>query len=95
MTELEQYIKSYFGVHQSDIKHISSLFKSCTLKKDDYLLKTGKSCNQLCFVKSGLLRIYVSQESKEITQWISTTGYFVTDLSSLILIPLHVGIFKL
>lgn len=84
MTELEQYIKSYFGVSQNDLEHIAALFKPTTLKKDDYFLKTGKSCNQLSFIKSGLLRIYVNQDGKEITQWISTTGYFVTDLSSLI-----------
>lgn len=83
MTELEQYIKSYFGVNQSDLEHIVTLFKPTSLKKDDYFLKTGKPCNQLSFIKSGLLRIYINQDGKEITQWISTTGYFVTDLSSL------------
>jgi len=84
MTELEQYIKSYFGVKQNELEHIVSLFKKTTLRKDEYFLKTGKSCDKLSFIKSGFLRIYVTQEDKEITQWISTTGYFVTDLSSLI-----------
>jgi len=31
-----------------------------------------------------LLRIYVKDQNKEVTQWISTAGYFVTDLSSLV-----------
>ncbi len=84
MTELEQYIKSYFGVKQNDLEHIVSLFKLTELKKGDYFLKTGGSCNKLSFIKSGLLRIYVSTKDKEVTQWISTKGYFVTDLSSLI-----------
>lgn len=84
MSELEQYIKSYFGVKQNDLEQIMSLFKQTTLKKADYFLKTGSSCDKLSFIKSGLLRIYVSTEEKEVTQWISTKGYFVTDLSSLI-----------
>lgn len=84
MTELEHYIKSYFGVKQNDLEHIVSLFKLTELKKGDYFLKTGGSCNKLSFIKSGLLRIYVSTKDKEVTQWISTKGYFVTDLSSLI-----------
>jgi CRP-like cAMP-binding protein len=38
----------------------------------------------LSFIESGLLRIYSISDGKEVTQWISTKGYFVTDLSSLL-----------
>ena len=84
MSELEQYINSYFGVRQEDLKTLSTLFKEEELKKGDYFLKTGRSCDKLSFIKSGLLRIFVPVEEKEITQWISTKGYFVTDLSGLV-----------
>ncbi len=85
MTELEQYIKSYFGVLEiEDIKKIVSFFKLTTIKKGDYLLKTGKRCDNLSFIQSGLLRMYVVTDNKEVTQWISTKGYFSTDLSSFI-----------
>ena len=83
--EIEQYIKSYFGVIQIDeLKVISSLFKMTTVKKGDYFLKTGKQSNELSFIKSGLLRVFVTTKEKEITQWISSKGYFVTDLSSFV-----------
>ena len=83
MTELEQYIKSYFGVvNDDDMKTIVSFFKLTSIKKGDYLLKSGKYCTNLSFVQSGLLRIFVNTEEKEVTQWISTKGYFTTDLSS-------------
>jgi CRP-like cAMP-binding protein len=85
MTELEQNIKSYFGViEKDDLKTISSLFHLTTIKKGDYFLKTGRPCDKLSFIKSGLLRIFIATEDKEVTQWISTQGYFVTDLSSLL-----------
>jgi CRP-like cAMP-binding protein len=85
MTELEQYIKSYFGVVNSDdLKTIVSLFKLTTIKKGGFLLKAGKRCNNLSFVQSGLLRMFISIDGKEITQWISTKGYFSTDLSSFV-----------
>jgi CRP/FNR family transcriptional regulator, anaerobic regulatory protein len=85
MTEIELYIKSYFGiVGNDDLKTIVSLFKLTTLKKGDFLLKSGKRCNDLVFVQSGLLRMFIATEEKEITQWISTTGYFCTDLSSFV-----------
>ncbi|MBY0482797.1 MAG: Crp/Fnr family transcriptional regulator [Chitinophagaceae bacterium] len=85
MTELEQYIKSYFGVvDNDDLQNIVSLFKLTTIKKGDFLLKTGNRCEKLSFVQSGLLRMFVITEDKEVTQWISTKGYFTTDLSSLV-----------
>lgn len=85
MTELEQYIKSYFGVvNADDLKTIVSLFTLTTIKKGECLLKAGKHCDNLSFVQSGLLRVYISTDEKEITQWISTKGYFSTDLSSFV-----------
>ncbi len=84
MTELELYINSYFGVPKDDISKISSLFNLTTLKKGDYFLKEGQICNKLSFHKSGLIRVYVTTVEKEVTQWISSTGYFITDLSGII-----------
>lgn len=83
MTELEQYINSAFDVIQpTELSAISCLFSLNTLKKGDYFLKSGKRCDQLCFIQSGLLRVFAIAEDKEITQWIATKGYFGTDLSS-------------
>ena len=85
MTALEQYIKSYFGVATADDLHeIASLFKETKIKKGEFLLKSGKRCDKLSFVQSGLLRIFVNKEDKEITQWISSKGYFSTDLASFV-----------
>jgi CRP/FNR family transcriptional regulator, anaerobic regulatory protein len=84
MTQLEQYIKSYFGiVDEKSLQAIASLFTITTFKKGDFFLKAGSYCNRLGFVEEGLFRIFAANLDKEITQWISTKGYFVTDLSSL------------
>ncbi len=85
MTELEHHIRSYFGViQQSDLNTISSLFKPTSLPKGEYFLKTGQTCNKLSFIQSGLVRVYTQTEDKEVTQWISTPGQFLTDLSRLL-----------
>jgi CRP-like cAMP-binding protein len=85
MTNLQQYIESYFGVvNPNSLETISSLFRRMSLAKGHYFLKTGRYCDKLGFVRSGLLRIFADTERKEVTQWISTQGYFVTDLSSFI-----------
>ncbi|RQO30656.1 cyclic nucleotide-binding protein [Taibaiella sp. KBW10] len=82
MTPLVQYLESHFDITApDDLQQISGLFKTVTLKKGDYWLKTDQYCRQLSFVKSGLLRIYRSVEDKEVTQWISAEGSFLTDLS--------------
>lgn len=85
MTALEQYIQSYFGIAQpAELRTISELFKPQQLKKGGYYLKTGQACNKLSFIHSGLVRIFVITDDREVTQWISTPGYFVTDLSGLV-----------
>ena len=94
MTELEQYIKSYFGVVEADdLNTIVSFFKVRTIKKGDFLLESGNRCDKLSFVQSGLLRMFVLKDDKEITQWISAKGYFTGDLSSFIFeTPSHLSI---
>lgn len=82
MTELEEYIKSCFGVVEpGDLRAIASLFRVTTIKKGEFLLKAGSRCDKLSFVQSGLLRMFVTTEEKEITQWISTKGFFSGDIS--------------
>jgi CRP-like cAMP-binding protein len=82
LEQLETYIRSYFDAGPEELRHLASFFKPRQLKKGDYLLKTGRACDQLCFIQSGLMRIFVTLPEKEVTQWVSTEGYFTTDLSS-------------
>lgn len=84
MTELETYIQSYFGVSREEILSISAFFRETELRKGAYFLKAGQTCNQLSFHRSGIIRVYATQGDKEITQWISTPGYFVADLAGIV-----------
>lgn len=85
MSELKESIKSYFGVpNEENLATIMSVFEFQKIKKGAFLLKVGEYCRSLSFVQSGLLRMYIPTPDKDITQWISTTGDFTTDLSSFI-----------
>jgi len=84
VTELEQYIQNYFEANEANLSAIAAAFTYETVSKGDYLLKQGRYCNRLSFVKSGLIRIYAHKEDREVTQWISTAGYFTTDLASFV-----------
>lgn len=83
MNELENYLHTYFGIeNEAESKSIQQLFRPLSLKKGDFLVQPGKTCTELAFVQSGLLRIYAIPDGKEITQWISSPGYFITELNS-------------
>lgn len=82
MKELQQYINTYFGISPEEMEKVASLFQESELKKVDFFLKTGQYCDKLSFIQSGFIRIFASYKDKEITQWISTKGYFLTDLYS-------------
>lgn len=85
MTQLQKYIKSYFGiVDETNLQTIASLFTLTTYKKGDFFLKAGSYCTKLGFMEDGIFRMFATTPDKEITQWISTKGYFVTDLSSFV-----------
>jgi CRP-like cAMP-binding protein len=85
MNELAKSIEMNFGlINPDDIQQVASFFTPKTLKKGDYFLQVNKRCEHLAFIESGYLRIFIQTEEKEVTQWISTAGYFVTDLSSFI-----------
>uniref|UniRef100_UPI003217274E Crp/Fnr family transcriptional regulator n=1 Tax=uncultured Draconibacterium sp. TaxID=1573823 RepID=UPI003217274E len=84
MKDLENYIKSYFGISNEEMDKVTSLFTESELKKGDYYIKTGQYCDKFSFVREGFIRVFVGIDKKEITQWISAKGYFITDLNSFI-----------
>lgn len=67
------------------LNRLLACFKPESLAKGDYFLKSGQRCDRLSFVTTGLLRIYVQTDKKEVTQWVVSPGNFVTDLQSLYL----------
>lgn len=83
MKSLEYYIKEYFGVlKQNELKAVCDRFTAQNLSKGEFLMRQGQPAHQLSFIKSGMIRIFTHDEDKETTQWISTPGYFVTEISS-------------
>jgi CRP-like cAMP-binding protein len=84
MSVLQQHIQNYFDVNAEQLDIIARSFQFRQVAKGDYLLKEGRLCSQLSFIQNGLIRIYAQKGEKEVTQWISSAGYFVTDLASFI-----------
>ncbi len=84
MHELTSYIQNFFPVATDELATIASKFEPLELARGDYFLKQGRQCNRLAFITSGLIRLYREVDGKEVTQWISSQGYFVTDLASFV-----------
>jgi CRP-like cAMP-binding protein len=82
LTELQEYISSYFGVTNENMDKITALFTETELKKGQYFSKSGQYCEKLSFVRSGFIRVFANANDKEVTQWISFKGSFLTDLYS-------------
>lgn len=83
MKEFNEIIKNNFGnLTKEETQILRSYFYEEELSKNDFFTQTGKYCNKLSLIKSGLLRIYRLSDGKEITQWISTPNYFITEISS-------------
>jgi CRP/FNR family transcriptional regulator, anaerobic regulatory protein len=84
MTELQQYLRAYMGVAEEDLQTLLSFFHLTTLEKGDYFVRSGRICDKLSFQLSGLMRSFAPYEDKEITQWISYKGTFITDLGGIV-----------
>jgi CRP-like cAMP-binding protein len=85
MKELELSLQTNFGLKSlEDAQKIANLFENITLKKGEFFLHANKKADKLAYIQSGFLRIYLDNGEKEITQWISTKGYFTTDLAGFI-----------
>lgn len=82
MTELQNYIRTYFSLSKEDLEKVASMFQYETIEKGDFLVKEDQYCQKMSFVKDGLIRLYAHKGGKEVTQWISTKGYFVVDIYS-------------
>lgn len=86
MREIEQYITHYFGIGHADLSGVADLFVRNALPRHAHLLRQGQYGAGMSFVRTGFLRISALDATgeKEVTQWISSPGQFVTDLSSLV-----------
>ncbi|WP_158962631.1 Crp/Fnr family transcriptional regulator [Myroides fluvii] len=79
---LETSLQFILQLTDIEAKEAVNHFVPHTYKKNTSLLEAGKEANQLFFLTEGCVRIHADFEGKEITQWISSPGSFITDLSS-------------
>lgn len=80
MQQLKEQFRGYFDIEESQLDTLVGLFDKVELSKGDTFLHQGCACKEIAFVKEGVLRISAPVDGDDITQWIATPGYYVTDL---------------
>lgn len=80
--DLATQIQSAFLLPTAEVERIGAFFKPLTLPRNAFFLKAGQYAQQMGFVRSGLLRECFDHDGREVTKWISGSGYFSVDLAS-------------
>lgn len=57
---------------------VMSDLRLCVVKKGEYLIKCGESADYIYFIRKGILRGYITHNTKEITMWLNSAGEIVT-----------------
>ena len=74
-------LQEHFGqLTDQELSIIRSYFYEEKLQKNSFFTKSDKICDRLSIIKSGILRVYTLSNGKEITQWISTENYLLTEV---------------
>lgn len=80
--DFNQLIQEHFGLlSANELSLLRGYFQEETLKKNAFFTKSDKLCDRLSIVTSGILRVYALSDGKEITQWISTENFLVTEVA--------------
>jgi len=85
MKTLEECISENIQISGESLDAIASRFKPRTLKKGEYLLRSGTRCREMAYIESGYMRVFNVVDGDEITIWIGSEGRFVTSMSSFVL----------
>ena len=70
-TNLNKFLHKYVTLSDAELEDITRMFKSKTVKKNNYLLRQGDTCRDLVFVQKGCLRLYYLKDDIEVSVWFS------------------------
>lgn len=82
MKEFRKFIENYEKIPNQDWELISANFRRKELPKNYTLLEQGKTCKNLYFLESGLLRYFILKDGSEITKFFTIAPYCFTSQAS-------------
>ena len=82
---LQQYFQSKTNISDQEFRKIAECAKVMTVEKNEYLLRTGKICDNIFFVNSGCIRFFaINEEGQELTRYFGFEHKFATSFMSFI-----------
>ena len=76
MEELFYMLNAVYPLPDDLRDHLFEIVKLKDFSKGEFLLKAGQVCQNVYFVRTGLLRCFVKdKQEKEINTWFKTTVY--------------------
>lgn len=82
MIQLLRYLNSVHPLSEGANDYLRENLKQIEVKKKEYLLKQGKVCYNIYFVKTGLLRCFYLKHDKEINSWFMTDADVIISVDS-------------
>ena len=82
---MKSFFQQFFILSATELDQLDPLITKRTLKKGDFLIREGKICDEVVFIKKGILRsFYYSDKAEEITYCLTFPGNMMTAFSSFI-----------
>lgn len=83
MEELLSMLLTIRPMTEELINYLKSIIIAVELRKKEYLLKKGRVCDHIYYVKEGLLRCYFEAEDKtQTSKWFMEEGNVITSVDS-------------
>ena len=82
---LENIIQSIYILPPQVLEDVLGVFQNMEYPKNYFLLKPGKPCKNIWFMKKGAVRyFYTNEEGKEMNTWFSLDMQIITDTTSFV-----------
>src|SRR6478736_9266227 len=82
MEELLAYLNSIHPLSEEAIQYLSLHLKEIELSRKDYLLKAGRVCENVYFIKKGLVRCFYVKDDNEVCSWFMKEGDLIFSVKS-------------
>ena len=82
---MEEFFEMLNSIHplSEELKgHLSSVLKTITIKKKDFLLFEGQICKNICYIQKGLIRCFYNMNSEEVCSWFMTERNLIISVES-------------
>lgn len=82
MKEFFEILNSILPLSAALQQHLSTVLKSVTIERKDFLLQEGEICKSICYIEKGLVRCFYNRHSKEVSSWFMREGDLIISVES-------------